>query len=66
MQDNDERKIVEGTGDPEIAMAIRYLDPDRCRVTSSVKPESVFVICLFLIATATGILAYMWLYFRAL
>jgi hypothetical protein len=65
MHENYEPRIsVEQITDAEIAMAIRYLDPDRSGATSSAKREAVFVMCFFLLALIAGIQAYIWLYFR--
>jgi hypothetical protein len=66
MQENSEPRIpVEHITDPEIAVAIRYLDPDQCGVASCAKRDAGFATCFILIAAIAGILAYIWLCFRA-
>ena len=67
MQDNYKPRIqVVHVTDDEIETAIRYLDSDQCGVTKSPKRNSVLAICSILMATVISILAYIWLYFRAL
>ena len=66
MHENYEPRIsVEHITDAEIAVAIRYLDPKRSGATRSSERDAVFAMCFILLALIAGILAYIWLYFRA-
>lgn len=64
-EDYGPRISVEHITDAEIAVAIRYLEPERSGATRSSEHNAVFAMCFILIATIAGILAYIWLYFRA-
>jgi hypothetical protein len=63
--DYEPRISVEHITDAEITAVIRYLDPERNGATRSSEGDAVFATCFILIATIAGILAYIWLYFRA-
>jgi hypothetical protein len=65
MQENYEPRIVEHIRDAEIALAIRYLDPEGSSAKRSAKRDAAFVVCFSLIAVVAGVLAFIWLYFRA-